>query len=165
MTPPKVLGTPKPASSVMISSTLGAPLGGTTRGAHQAFDCRALSLITPPNFGSGAGSCAGLTVVVALGEPSVPVTCWARALGTAAVVARDAASSSEVFNEIMCGSPEKQEGPAAPRRAARRPGLEVDRTRPELRPPSNKCESPSVAFGRLDSLGHGCDGRRGQAST
>ena len=37
MTPPKVLGAPKPTSSVMISSTLGAPLGGTTRGGHQGF--------------------------------------------------------------------------------------------------------------------------------
>src|SRR5262245_55149483 len=53
ITPPKVLGTAKPASSVMISSTLGAPFGGTTRGAHQGFDCSASSLITPPNFGSG----------------------------------------------------------------------------------------------------------------
>ena len=69
ITPPKVLGTPKPASSVMISSTLGAPLGGTMRGAHQGLDCRASSLITPPNFGSGAGSCLPLMVVVALGEP------------------------------------------------------------------------------------------------
>lgn len=31
MTPPNVLVTPKPVSSVMISSTFGAPLGGTTR--------------------------------------------------------------------------------------------------------------------------------------
>jgi hypothetical protein len=38
MTPPKVLGTPKPASSVMISSTFGACFGGTIRGAHQYFD-------------------------------------------------------------------------------------------------------------------------------
>jgi hypothetical protein len=51
MTPPKVLGTPKPASSVMISSTLGAPLGGTTRGAHQGLDCRASFLMTPPKPG------------------------------------------------------------------------------------------------------------------
>ena len=71
MTPPKVLGAPKPTSSVMISSTFGAPLGGTTRGAHQAFDCAALSLITPPNFGSGGGSCLPLMVVVASGEPGV----------------------------------------------------------------------------------------------
>ena len=79
MTPPKVLGTPKPASSVMISSTFGAPFGGTTRGAHHGFDCSAPSLITPPNFGSGGGSCLPLMVVVALGEPSVPVTCCAKA--------------------------------------------------------------------------------------
>jgi hypothetical protein len=77
MTPPKVLGAPKPWSSVMISSTLGAPFGGTTRGAHQACDSEALSLITPPNFGSGGGSCLPLMVVVALGEPNSPVTCCA----------------------------------------------------------------------------------------
>src|SRR5438128_12533873 len=59
----------------MMSSTLGAPFGGTMRGAHQAFDCRALSLITPPNFGSGGGSCLPLIVVVAPGEPGVPVVC------------------------------------------------------------------------------------------
>ena len=80
MTPPKVLGTPKPASSVMISSTLGAPLGGTTRGAHQGLELSASFLTTPPKGGSGGGSCFGLTVVVALGEPSVPVTVCARAL-------------------------------------------------------------------------------------
>src|SRR5271166_4003476 len=79
ITPPKVEGTAKPASSVMISSTLGAPWGGTTRGGHQGFDCRASSLITPPNFGSGGGSCLPVMVVVALGEPGVPVTCCAAA--------------------------------------------------------------------------------------
>ena len=36
-----------------------------------------LSLITPPNFGLGAGSCFPSMVVVALGEPGVPVTCCA----------------------------------------------------------------------------------------
>src|SRR5215470_13392578 len=77
ITPPKVLGTPKPASSVMISSTFGAPLGGTTRGAHQYFDCSAPSLITPPNLGSGGGSWLPLMLVVALAEPGVPVICWA----------------------------------------------------------------------------------------
>src|SRR5215471_16392193 len=73
MTPPYVLGTPKPESSVMISRMFGACLGGTIRGAHHAFDCMALSLITPPNFGSGGGSCLPLMVVVAPGEPGVPV--------------------------------------------------------------------------------------------
>ncbi len=57
----------------MISRTFGAPFGGTTRGGHQAFDCEALSLITPPNCGSGEGNCFPLIVVVAVGEPGVPV--------------------------------------------------------------------------------------------
>ena len=77
ITPPKVLGTPNPASSVMISSTLGASLGGTIRGAHQGLDCRAASLITPPNLGAGAGSCSPLMDIVALGEPSTPLIFWA----------------------------------------------------------------------------------------
>src|SRR6266568_2436166 len=75
MTPPNVLGTPKPESSVIISRILGACLGGTMRGAHHGFDWRASFLITPPNFGSGPGSCFPLMVVVAPGEPGVPVVC------------------------------------------------------------------------------------------
>src|SRR5271165_3598193 len=63
----------------MISRTFGAPLGGTTRGGHQGFESLALSLMTPPNFGGGGGSCLPSIVVVALGEPGVPVTCWAPA--------------------------------------------------------------------------------------
>src|SRR5438876_6481919 len=88
MSPSNVLGTPKLESSVMISKMLGAPLGGTMRGAHHAFDCRASSLITPPNFGSGGGSCFPLIVVVAPGEPGVPVVwvcAWAE--GVAAAIA------------------------------------------------------------------------------
>src|SRR5260221_7939010 len=81
MTPAKVLGAPKPWSSVMMSNTLGAPFGGTTRGAHQACDSEAFSPITPPNFGSGGGSCFPSIVVVAPGEPGVPVICWAIAFG------------------------------------------------------------------------------------
>ena len=76
-TPPNVLGAPNPLSSVMMSSTLGAPFGGTTRGAHHAFDSEAFSLITPPNFESGGGSCLPSRVVVALDEPNSPVTCCA----------------------------------------------------------------------------------------
>src|SRR6516165_6897299 len=77
MTPPKVLGAPKPTSSVMMSNTLGALLGGTTRGAHHAFDWAAFSLMTPPNFGSGGGNCLPEIVVVAPGEPGTPVVCGA----------------------------------------------------------------------------------------
>jgi hypothetical protein len=76
MTPPNVLGAPNPWSSVMMSNTLGAPFGGTMRGAHQGVDSDAFSLITPPNFGSGGGSCFPSMVVVAPGDPGVPVICW-----------------------------------------------------------------------------------------
>src|SRR5450755_4397392 len=61
----------------MIRRMLGAPLGGTMRGGHQVFDPSRVSLIMPPNFGSGAGSRFPLTVVVELGNPSTPVVCWA----------------------------------------------------------------------------------------
>src|SRR6185436_16615634 len=76
MTPPKVLGAPNPWSSVMISSTLGAPFGGTTRGAHHGVDSDAFCLITPPNFGLGIGTCFPSRVVVAPGEPGAG-DCWA----------------------------------------------------------------------------------------
>src|SRR6185295_12118169 len=56
-----------------MSNTLGAPFGGTTRGGHHVFESLTSSLITPPNFGSGAGSWLPLIVVVALGAPKVPV--------------------------------------------------------------------------------------------
>ena len=77
MTPPKVLGTAKPASSVMIIRMSGASFGGTTRGGHQGVDCSASSLITPPKAGAGGGSWLPGIVVVAAGEPSTPVTTWA----------------------------------------------------------------------------------------
>ncbi len=47
------------------------------RGAHHALDSEAFSLIVPPNFGSGGGSCFPSMVVVASGEPGEPVICWA----------------------------------------------------------------------------------------
>ena len=94
MTPPKVLGAPKPWSSVMMSSTLGAPFGGTMRGGHQGFDSEAFSLITPPNFGSGGGNCLPSMVVVALGEPGTPVVSWAVA-GAAHTSARAVDVSSK----------------------------------------------------------------------
>src|SRR5262249_20515701 len=77
-TPPNVLGAPNPQSSVMMSSTLGAPFGGATVGGHHAFDSEAFSLITPPNSGSGGGSCFPSMLMVALGDPGTPVTVWAR---------------------------------------------------------------------------------------
>src|SRR5215469_6713430 len=77
ITPPNVLLTPKPVSSVMISRMLGAPLGGTTRGGHHGFDCATLRSILPPNFIGGGGNCLPSMERVAVGEPGMPVICWA----------------------------------------------------------------------------------------
>jgi hypothetical protein len=80
MTPPKVPDTPYPASSVMIRRMFGAPSGGTTRGGQYGVDCSTLRSIVPPNSVSGGGgSCFPSMVVVALGDPGVPVTSWADA--------------------------------------------------------------------------------------
>src|SRR5437016_3821705 len=72
----------------MIKSTLGAPLGGTTRGGQYDFESFASSLITPPNFIGGGGSSFPSIVTVASGEPGVPVV-WicARAEGASAMTA------------------------------------------------------------------------------
>jgi hypothetical protein len=61
----------------MMSSTLGAPYGGTTRGGHHSFESLALCWITLPNFGGGGGSCLPPIVIVALGDPGAPLICWA----------------------------------------------------------------------------------------
>src|SRR5262245_2203467 len=69
MTPPKVDGAPKPTSSVMMSSTFGAPFGGTTRGGQDGFDCIASRSIVPVNAVGGGGIWSPLIVVVAAGDP------------------------------------------------------------------------------------------------
>src|SRR4051812_47369121 len=76
-----------------MSRTLGAPLGGTTRGAHQAFDFKEESLISPPNFESGAGNCLPEIVVVPPGEPGEPVV-WISALVLVVAATKPHASSA-----------------------------------------------------------------------
>src|SRR5260221_9939281 len=95
MTPPNVLGAAKPTSSVIMSRIFGAFLGGTMCGAHHALDCGAFLLITPPNLGSGAGSCRPSMVVVALGEPAVPMTVAPAVGAVVGSAARDPLRSPE----------------------------------------------------------------------
>src|SRR5262245_8958821 len=95
MTPPKVLEMPYPWSSVMMSNTLGAPLGGTTCGGHQGFESFALRLMGPPDLGGGGGRYFPSIVIVALGEPSSPVTCMPLLCG--AILASSALSSDETL--------------------------------------------------------------------
>src|SRR5204863_9688268 len=96
MTPPKVLGAPNPWSSVMMSNTLGAPLGGTTRGRHQGVDSEAFSLITPPKLGSGGGNCLPSSVVVAVADPGGPEVCWACTMGIMGNIMTAASSAGEI---------------------------------------------------------------------
>src|SRR5208282_4055841 len=79
ITPPNVLVTPKPASSVMISKTFGAPLGGTIRGSQHGFDSRASRLMTPPNGLGCSGRDFESSDCVAAGEHGSGA-CWARAV-------------------------------------------------------------------------------------
>src|SRR5438046_5986908 len=78
----------------MISSTLGAPLGGWIRAGQYGFDPTVVRSILPPNFCGGAGIWSPWIVIVALGEPGVPVTSWAATLR--AMAASTAASATNI---------------------------------------------------------------------
>src|SRR5262245_3665277 len=69
----------------MIRRTFGAPLGGTTCGAQYGLDFEASRLMVPPNFGGCGGRYFPSMVVVAPGEPGVPVICCARLVVTRSV--------------------------------------------------------------------------------
>ncbi len=58
--------------------------------------------MTPPNFGSGGGSCWPLMLVVALGEPKVPVTCCAVA-GAAASASKTPATEAREIATCFTG--------------------------------------------------------------
>src|ERR1035441_6301727 len=102
ITPPKVLVTPKPESSVMISRTLGAPLGGTTRGAHQGVDWAAFRSILPSNLSGSGGSCFPLMRAVAHGEPTGQFACCAAAgmIPIASKALANATSLRRLVNDI-----------------------------------------------------------------
>jgi hypothetical protein len=82
----------------MIRSTFGAPRGGTTLAGQKGFDWLAWRLISPPNFGGGGGRYLPSIVVVAPGEPGVPVICCA-AIGRTETVAKatDVNSTSQML--------------------------------------------------------------------
>src|SRR5262245_22522344 len=84
----------------MMRRTFGAPLGGTMRGAHHAFDWRALSLMTPPNGGSGGGSCLPSIEVVAPGDPDGGAGCWAAAVAAAMARITDRRAESRRENRM-----------------------------------------------------------------
>src|SRR5664279_2433834 len=99
-TPPKVLDTPKPVSSVMINRTFGAPLGGTTRGAHQGVDWAAFRSILPSNLSGSGGSCFPLMGAVAHGEPAGQFACCAAA-GMIPIASKALASATSLRRRLM----------------------------------------------------------------
>src|SRR5215831_6755507 len=80
--PRNVLETPKSASSVVINRTFGAPLGRTMRSGQYGVDCAASRSILLSNFCGDGGISWPPMVVVAQGEPEVPVICCALAVTT-----------------------------------------------------------------------------------
>src|SRR5258705_8557626 len=78
----------------MMRRTLGAPFGGTTWAGQYGFDWLASRLMTPPNFGGGGGRYFPSIVVVALGEPGVPVVCCAWVAGMPTAVVPESATSN-----------------------------------------------------------------------
>jgi hypothetical protein len=74
----------------MISSTLGAPLGGTTVAGQPGLELAALRLILPVNGGGGFGRYLPSIVVVALGDPGAP---FDAAAADAELVAADGSSA------------------------------------------------------------------------
>src|SRR5437763_16345749 len=59
----------------MIRRMFGAPLGATTRGGKDGVEYVTVSVITAPNGIGGGGICSPSIVVVAPGEPGMPVVC------------------------------------------------------------------------------------------
>src|SRR5580704_10935409 len=95
----------------MMRSTLGAPLGGTTRGGHHGLESRALRLMVPPNGSGGFGRYLPSIVVVALGDPGAPVVGWAGALPSCG------AASARPFNRKCPVAAQYPSSPPAARAA------------------------------------------------
>ena len=82
ITPPNVDGAPKPTSSVMISSTFGAPLGGTMRAGHYGFAWNAFGARSCRRISEAAGAAAARRSTSsrpgsrACRRPAAPARCW-----------------------------------------------------------------------------------------
>src|SRR5688572_33076496 len=94
----------------MMSSMLGAPLGGTTVGGQPGLESAALRLALPEKAGGGGGMYLPSIVVVALGEPGTPVVSCA-ITGVAARRAMVLAVSESRIDRLcfLAGSPREFE--------------------------------------------------------
>jgi len=92
-----------PESSVMISSTLGAP-AAARRAAPPGGRLQCVILDDTAERRGGRRQLATVDADGRAGEPSVPVTCCASTVGTLLPATTDAASSREVLKLRMDGS-------------------------------------------------------------
>src|SRR6516164_4122448 len=83
----------------MMSKMLGAPLRGTTVGGQYGLESLASMLIVPLNGAGGGGRYLPSMVVVALGEPGVPVVCCA-SVGTIVNTVNVASNSADIFMTV-----------------------------------------------------------------
>lgn len=80
----------------MMSRTLGASSGGTTRGGHHCFESSAIRPISPPKASGGGGSRLPSIVVVAFGAPEAALaSCAAAGSGPASSATAAAAMQIE----------------------------------------------------------------------
>jgi hypothetical protein len=82
------------------AARVGAPLGGTVCGGQYGLESSSLRPISPPNLDGGGGRYFLSIVVVAPGDPGVPVVCWAIA-GTqaSAIEVRVKSVAADAFTE------------------------------------------------------------------
>src|SRR5215470_17497399 len=85
----------------MISRTLGAPFGGTTVAGQNGLESFASKLIVPPKGEAGGGRYFPSIVVVASGEPGVPVVCWASAGHMVTARAKTHATNALIFMDVV----------------------------------------------------------------
>src|ERR1700740_1973235 len=102
----------------MISSTLGALLGGTTVAGQYGVESLAPRPILPPNGGGGDGRYSPSMVVVALGDPGAPLICCDIAEEPAKVIRLKIESAQ--FLIFIRSSPVTGHGPSLMRAMSRR---------------------------------------------
>src|SRR5215467_6387084 len=95
--PPKVLGAPKPTSSVIINRMLGAPFGGTILAGQQGVDWAALRLMTPPNFWGAEGRDLVSRERVSVGAQG----CWSRGCCWALAPPAEAISKTRAASQVL----------------------------------------------------------------
>src|SRR5216110_2047620 len=144
-----------------MSSTLGAPLGGTTRGGHQGFDSAAVCLISPPKFGGTGGRALDVSDSVNAGDPGFagpawPLTGTCAKTATSTAAATPATTTERTILRFMIFTPSYACGPHQALLVRRRELRPVERER-ELHEPAVEPERHLVVAVLHRRAGVGAD--------